>query len=73
MVGQGFGELIDDEFSSHQRILISSGAAAGLAAAFSAPLAGTLFVLEEIYHNFSPLVWITALASAVSANFRYIS
>lgn len=27
-----------------------------------------MFVLEEIYHNFSPMVWITALASAISSN-----
>ncbi|WP_187344645.1 chloride channel protein, partial [Lactiplantibacillus plantarum] len=44
-------------------------AAAGLAAAFNAPIAGTLFVLEEIYHNFSPLVWLTALAGAIGSNF----
>src|SRR5699024_2803558 len=42
--------------------------AAGLSAAFSAPIAGAMFVLEEVYHNFSPMVWITSLASAVSAN-----
>ncbi|KAA1037570.1 chloride channel protein, partial [Lacticaseibacillus paracasei] len=39
-----------------RRLLIASGSAAGLAAAFNAPIAGTLFVLEEVYHNFSPLV-----------------
>ncbi|RXT59446.1 ClC family H(+)/Cl(-) exchange transporter [Lacticaseibacillus chiayiensis] len=52
-----------------RRLLIASGAAAGLAAAFNAPIAGTLFVLEEIYHNFSPLVWLTALAGAIGSNF----
>lgn len=49
--------------------MIAAGAAGGLAAAFNAPIAGTMFVLEEVYHNFSPLVWITSLASAVGANF----
>ena len=39
-----------------ERILLSSGAGAGLAAAFNAPLAGLMFVFEEIHHNFSPLL-----------------
>lgn len=67
-IGQGVGDLTHDDHSVNQRVLIASGAAAGLAAAFSAPIAGAMFVLEEVYHNFSPLVWITSLASAVSAN-----
>ncbi|MFD1429700.1 ClC family H(+)/Cl(-) exchange transporter [Lacticaseibacillus mingshuiensis] len=54
---------------SERRIMIAAGAAAGLSAAFDAPIAGTLFVLEEVYHNFSPLVWVTSLASALAADF----
>lgn len=67
-VGQGLAEIRHYPLSQ-RRILIANGAAAGLAAAFNAPLAGTFFVMEEIYHNFSPLVWITSLTSALSANF----
>lgn len=67
-IGQGVGEMTHDNVGVNQRVLIASGAAAGLSAAFSAPIAGAMFVLEEVYHNFSPLVWITSLASAVSAN-----
>ena len=39
------------------------------AAAFNAPLAGLMFVLEEVHHNFSPLLAITTFSSALVANF----
>ncbi|MFL2030033.1 ClC family H(+)/Cl(-) exchange transporter [Loigolactobacillus zhaoyuanensis] len=67
-VGQGVATQLGRS-DSEKRILLASGAAAGLSAAFNAPIAGTLFVLEEIYHNFSPLVWMTSLASAIAADF----
>lgn len=50
------------------RLMIATGAASGLAAAFSAPIAGTMFVLEEIYHSFSVLVWLGALTGAMMAD-----
>ncbi|MFC6322998.1 ClC family H(+)/Cl(-) exchange transporter [Companilactobacillus baiquanensis] len=66
-IGQGYSE-ITHESGAFRRVLIASGATGGLAAAFNAPIAGSMFVLEEVYHNFSPLVWVTSLASAVSSN-----
>lgn len=57
------------ESGSERRVLIAAGAAGGLAAAFNAPIAGVMFVLEEVYHNFSPLVWMSSLASAVAADY----
>jgi len=67
-VGQGFAE-IGHATPRRRRIMIASGAAAGLSAAFNAPIAGTLFVLEEVYHNFSPVIWLSGLTSALTANF----
>ena len=67
-IGQGVAAGLKEK-GTNERVLIASGAASGLAAAFNAPIAGTMFVLEEIYHNFSPLVWMTSLAGALSANF----
>ncbi|TVP65799.1 MAG: CBS domain-containing protein [Leptolyngbya sp. LCM1.Bin17] len=49
----------------YRRQLISAGAAAGLAAGFNAPIAGVLFVVEELLQDFSGLT----LGSAILASF----
>lgn len=67
-IGQGVGEK-SKQTKTNQRALLATGAASGLSAAFGAPLSGALFVLEEVFHNFSPRVWMNALAGAIAANF----
>lgn len=68
VVAQGVSEQMKST-KAEEKILISSGASAGLSAAFNAPIAGLLFVLEEVYHSFSPLVWLTSFSAAITANF----
>lgn len=67
-VGQGFSRIFK-RIKLEEKYLITSGASAGLAAAFNAPLAGVIFALEEIHKNFSPIVLTSAMAAAVTADF----
>ncbi len=71
-LGACIGEGIGEKFShsrTEKRTLIASGASAGLAAAFNAPLAGAVFSLEEIFKYFSPAILLSAITSAVAADF----
>jgi H+/Cl- antiporter ClcA len=67
-VGQGFSKVFK-RIKIEEKYLITSGASAGLAAAFNAPLAGVMFALEEVHKNFSPLVLLSAISAALSADF----
>ncbi|MGK0468794.1 MAG: H+/Cl- antiporter ClcA [Clostridium sp.] len=67
-VGQGFSKVFK-RVKIEEKYLITSGASAGLAAAFNAPLAAVMFALEEVHKNFSPLVLLSALSASLSAVF----
>jgi CIC family chloride channel protein len=49
------------------RVLLAAGAGAGLATAFDAPIAGGIFVLEELVRRFELRVAIAALGASASA------
>lgn len=70
-MGGALGAALAKAFKSNARerlALIASGCGAGLAAAFNAPLAGVVFVLEEVQRGFTPNVFGAALIASVTAD-----
>ena len=71
-LGASCGQLVARMFKRiklEERFLLTSGASAGLAAAFNAPFSGVIFALEEVHKNFSPLVLLSAMSASVTADF----
>lgn len=69
-IGAGMGALVGtagERTRAHRRQMLAAGAGAGLAAAFNAPIAGVLFVVEEMLQEFSSLTLGTAILASVTA------
>jgi CIC family chloride channel protein len=70
-MGGAVGDAVSDWLHAAPRerlTLIAAGAGAGLAAAFNAPLAGLVFVLEEAQRDFRPVVFGAAFLAAAVAD-----
>ena len=69
-MGGSIGQLIGRAFRrtpNECRILLAAGAGAGLATAFNAPIAGAVFVLEELVGSFDIAVTVATLGASASA------
>jgi CIC family chloride channel protein len=62
LVGTVFGRSWPD-----CRVLVAAGAGAGLGTAFNAPIAGAVFVLEELVQRFEHRIAIAVLVASASA------
>lgn len=76
-LGAGAGAVVAKVFKKKgttQHNLISAGAGSAIGATFNAPIAGTLFVLEELSQNFKASILFPVLIATVCASSiaRYI-
>lgn len=69
-LGAGAGAFVGRLFKmsgTNQDKLIAAGAGSAIGATFNAPIAGTIFVLEELVQKFTPALLFPVLVSTVSA------
>ena len=70
-MGGAVGQMVSEKMGATARErqnLIAAGAGAGLSAAFNAPLAGLVFVLEEVQRDFAPGVFSVAFVACVTSD-----
>ena len=68
MSGKAVSRLLHRK-RGEERLLVTCGAAAGMSAAFHAPLTGVLFAIEEIHKEFTAPLIISVMTSSVVADF----
>ena len=68
MAGKGIARLFKGSKTDELRLILV-GSAVGITAAFNAPLAGVIFVFEEINHGFDKTLVFIALVSAIVSDF----
>ena len=68
MAAKGVAKITKADKTTELR-MVSCGAGAGMAAAFNSPLAGTMFVMEEIHHSFDKNILCMGIVSAVVADY----
>lgn len=67
-VGQAVSEIGKKDINN-EKLFITAGAAAGLSAAFNAPLSGFVFVLEELHQKFDKYIFLIAATAAFLADY----
>ena len=67
-VAFGAAKIFDRDIVE-KKYLITSGASAGLAGAFGAPLSGVMFALEELHRFISAKLLICAFLASIASNF----
>lgn len=68
MIGKAVSKFFK-RIKTEERFLLTCGAAAGLSAAFNAPLAGIMFALEEVHKNFSTSALVSVMCASLTGDF----
>lgn len=68
MAGKGISRIFKESRTDELRLILA-GSTVGITAAFNAPLAGVIFIIEEVNHSFDKTLIFIALSASVVADF----